>query len=211
MRKTILLATKNPGKILEYKEIMKARPEWDFDLLTLDDVGINDEPEEDGKTFLENAIKKADFYSRLTELPVLAEDSGLEIDCLNGEPGVFSRRWPGHKATDEELVKMTLKKLQGVPRESRGAQFRVLITFKKDKDSESLTAEGILRGIIEEKPTVRIITGYPFRSLFYVPEIGKIIGDMTMKEEAHVAHRKQALEKLMPEIISILDIKSDFE
>jgi len=194
----ILIATHNPGKILEYKAILKGLP---LKLLMLSDLNISDEPEEDGKTFEENAIKKVDFYARLTDLPVLAEDSGLEIDYLNGEPGVFSRRWPGYKATDEELVEMALQKLSGVPPESRGAQFRVVMALRKSSQDKVITAEGLLRGSILEKPMAKIIPGFPFRSLFYVREIGKTLGEMDMAEEAIIGHRKQAISKLLPFLI----------
>ncbi len=200
----ILIATHNPGKITEYKEIFGSLP---YELLMLDDLSIKEEPEENEKTFEANAVKKAEFYSGLTDLPVLAEDSGLEIDYLKGEPGVFSRRWPtaaeamagkpGSKKTDEELIQITLDKLKGVPLEKRGAQFRVVIAFKKSPKSGILTAEGTLRGIILEKPAAAIVPGFPFRSLFYVPEIKKVIGELTMEEESRFAHRRQAIKKLV--------------
>jgi len=193
--KKILVATHNPGKITEYKEILGGHA---LEFLLLSDLNISDEPEETGKTFDENALKKAEFYSKFTDLPILAEDSGLEIDYLNGEPGVHSRRWPGYRATDQELVEMVLAKLGDVPMEKRGAQFRVVIAFKKSPKDKIITAEGILRGIILEKPAAEIVPGFPFRPLFYIPEIKKALGEMTMKEEAKVAHRRMAIEKLLP-------------
>ncbi len=193
--KKILIATKNPGKILEYRELTKDLP---LEIVTLKDLNVIEEPEEDQPTFEGNAIKKANFYSRFVDFPLLAEDSGLEIDYLNGEPGVFSRRWPGHDGSDEELIQMALKKLAGVPLEKRGAQFRVVMALKLPKNTEVILGEGIMRGFLTEKPIEKIIPGYPFRSLFYNPEVGKIIGEMTMEEEAKIAHRKQALEKLLP-------------
>src|SRR3989344_8908543 len=120
----IILATHNEGKILEYKVLAENYP---FEFTTLADLAIEAEPEEDGKTFEENARKKAEFYSWFSDLPVLAEDGGIEIDYLNGEPGVYSRRWPGHKATDQELIDLSLEKLRGVPREKCGAQFRAVM------------------------------------------------------------------------------------
>jgi len=199
----ILIATHNPGKILEYKEIFKEMP---YELLMLTDLGIKDEPEENGKTFEENAIKKVEFYSTLVDLPVLAEDSGLEIDYLNGEPGILSRRWPtfaeasagksGSKKTDEELIFMTLKKLKGVSENNRGAQFKVVIAFKNNPMAKIVLSEGILRGVILDKPKTKIISGFPYRSLFYVPKIGKALGEMNMKEEARIAHRWQAIDSL---------------
>jgi len=194
----ILIATKNPGKILEYKEILKNHR---FDLITLKDLNITDEPEEDRPTFEENAIKKIRFYSSLTDLPVISEDSGLEIDYLNGEPGVLSKRWPGYEASDEELVDMILEKLKGVPWEKRGAQLKVVIALKFPGKDNILTSEGILRGILTEKPMAKIIPGYPFRALFYLPSLKKTLGTLKMEEEAKIAHRRQALRKLIPALL----------
>jgi len=191
----LLLATTNPGKILEYKEIFKEL-NLKIELLSLKEAGISQKIEETGQTFEENARKKALFYLKLTGLPTLAEDSGLEIDYLNGEPGVKSRRWPGHKASDAELISMTLEKLRGVPLKKRGAQLRVIIALLIDKTVK--TFEGILRGVIIKEPIEKIIPGYPFRSLFYVPEVDKVLGELTMEEEARIAHRKKALEKAIP-------------
>ncbi len=191
----ILIATKNPGKILEYCELMKNLP---FEIVTLKNLNITEEPTEDRPTFEENAAKKANFYCRFVDFPVLAEDSGLEIDYLNGEPGVLSRRWPGYEATDEELIEMVIKKLQGVPQEKRGAQFRAVLALKFPKSENILFGEGVMRGFLTEKPIKKIIPGYPFRSLFYNPEVGKVIGEMTIEEEAKIAQRKQALKKLLP-------------
>jgi XTP/dITP diphosphohydrolase len=201
--KQILIATHNPGKIIEYKMILRDLP---LKLLMLSDFGSSAEPEEDGANFEENAIKKAEFYSAIFDLPILAEDSGLEIDYLNGEPGVHSRRWPtlaeaatgkpSSKKSDEELVEMALQKLRGVPYEQRTAQFRVVIAYKPSRQEDAITAEGILRGCILEKPASPIIPGFPFRSLFYVPELEKTLGELNMQEEAKIAHRRKAVEKL---------------
>jgi len=199
--KKILLATKNSGKILEYRELIKDLP---LEIVTLKDLNVIEEPEEDQPTFEGNAVKKANFYSRFVEFPLLAEDSGLEIDDLNGEPGVLSRRWPGYDGSDKELIEMALKKLAGVPPEKRGAQFKVVMALKLPNDYNVILGEGTMRGFLMEKPIDKIIPGYPFRSLFYNPEIGKIIGEMTMEEEAKIAHRKQALEKLLPALADFI-------
>ena len=188
----IILATHNEGKIVEYKVLVKDYP---FEFIAFSNLAKEAEPEEDGKTFEENALKKAEFYSQFSDLPVLAEDGGIEIDYLGGEPGVFSRRWPVHKATDEELINMTLEKLKGVPEEKRGAQFRVALALRLD-DKNTLISEGVLRGFITEKPSEKIIPGFPFRSLFYVPGLGKILGELAMEEEAKIAHRRIALKNL---------------
>ncbi len=180
---------------MEYREIFKNLP---VDFVTLKDLDIKDEPIEDGLTFEENAVKKANFYSQFTDLPVLAEDSGLEVDHLNGEPGVYSRRWPGHEASDEELIEMLLSKLNGVPEAKRGAQLRVIVALKLSKNHHPVLSEGILKGHIIEAVISKRIPGYPYRSLFYAHKINKVLGELSMEEEAKIAHRIDALGKLKP-------------
>lgn len=191
--KQLLIATHNPGKLIEYRELFA---DISVRLIMLNDLGINHDPEETGQTFKENAILKAKYYSQFTNLPILTEDSGLEIDYLNGEPGVHSKRWLGRPATDQELADFALNKLKGVPPEKRGAQFRVVQALKI-ADKKIITSEGVLRGSITEKIESPIIPGFPFRSIFYVPELSKVLGALTMAEEAKVAHRRFALDKLI--------------
>ena len=199
MMKKLLIATTNPGKVLEYKEIFK---EIDFsaEVLSLLDAGITEKMEETGKTFEENAIQKAKFYHNLSGLHTLSDDAGLEIDYLNGEPGVKSRRWPGYEASDDELAQMALDKLKGVPVEKRGAQLRAVIGLAFPGDQQIYTFEGILRGRIAEKPLGKTIVGYPFRSIF-IPENN----DKYLSELSVIAHRKQAIEKALPIIKKYLD------
>lgn len=191
----LLIATTNLGKILEYKHILSGLP---IEVLSLKDVGLeNEKVEEDGKTFEENAIKKARFFSEAVNLPALSDDGGIEVDYLFGEPGVKSRRWPGYEATDQELVEIILEKLKGVPCEKRGAQLRCVIALAFPGEEKIHLAEGILRGTIVENPT-GIIPGFPFRSVLYLPSIGKILGELSIEEETKVAHRKKAMEKIIP-------------
>lgn len=194
--KKLLIATTNPGKLLEYKKLLRNLP---VKLLTLKGLGLEKANfEENGKTFEENALKKVKFYSELSGLPTLAEDSGLEIDCLNNEPGVKSRRWPGYEAGDKELIDLALKKLKAVPMAKRGARLRAVIALTIGK--KIATFEGSLPGVILKKPIKKIIKGYPFRSLFYLPKIGKTFGELSPNEEIKIGHRKKALEKAMPMI-----------
>ncbi|MFC1756757.1 non-canonical purine NTP pyrophosphatase [Patescibacteria group bacterium] len=197
----ILIATKNPGKILEIREIFKLLDN-SIQLVFLSELGIKGEPVEDESTFKDNAWKKVEFYSDFTNIPILAEDSGLEIDYLNGEPGVLSRRWPGHEMTDEEALEIALTKMEGVSWAKRGAQFTVVMALKII-GQDIMFAEGFIRGILTTEPKAKIIPGYPYRSIFYVPSLGKTLGELTMKEEARVAHRKDALLKLMPFLMNI--------
>ena len=196
--KKLLIATSNQGKLAEYREIFQAlMPE--LELMSLNDLGISGGPEEDGETFEENAEKKARFYYDLAKMPLLADDGGIEIEYLNGEPGVRSRRWPGHEATDEELVQMTMEKLKGVPEKNRGAQLTAAISFMTGPQ-EIHTFRGVWKGhIVEERSkTAKLIPGYPYRSLFYIPESGTILGEIPFEEEVKLGHRRKALEKSLP-------------
>ncbi|MFH1036570.1 MAG: non-canonical purine NTP pyrophosphatase, partial [Patescibacteria group bacterium] len=123
------------------------------------------------------------------------DDAGLEIDYLNGEPGVHSRRWPGYRATDEELMNLVLKKMKGVPNEKRGAQLRAVIGLSFPGEEKIYTFEGLLRGYIAEKPFQKTLAGYPFRSIFIPVGSKQYLGELYI-----VAHRKQAIEKAMPTI-----------
>lgn len=194
--KKLLIATNNPGKILEYKEILKDLP---IELITLKNLDIKNDIEETGSTFEENAVQKARFYFHLSGLPTLSDDAGLEIDYLNGEPGVRSRRWPGYEASDEELAQMVLNKLKGVPEEKRGAQLRAVICLIFPGDGQFYTFEGKLRGIIAGKPFGKTVAGYPFRSIFIPEGQEKYLGQLPL-----VAHRKQAVEKALPVIRKFL-------
>jgi len=191
--KKLLIATNNPGKLKEYKELLKDLP---LKLISLKNLGIKNKVNESGKTFEENAIKKAKFYSKLTGLTALADDGGLEIDYLKGEPGVKSRRWPGHKATDEELIDFALKRLRGVPWPKRKAQFRVIIALAIP-GKEVLISEGKLKGIILTKPRGKLIPGYPFRPIFYLPKHRKSFSELSFKEEVKIGHRRKPIKKLL--------------
>lgn len=186
----LLIATNNPGKIKEYRKFFKDLP---LILVSLRDLKIKKKVKEDGKTFKENAVKKAKFYSKLTGLPALADDSGLEIDYLGGEPGVKSRRWPGYEASDKEMINLALKKLEMAPQKKRGAQMRVVIALVLPQ-SKVYTFEGLIRGVILKKPLKKIIPGFPFRSLFYVSSKKGMLGE---KE----SHRKIAAKKARPTLI----------
>jgi len=195
--KKLLIATNNPGKLREYKILLRNLP---IKIVSLKDLKIKKKVKEDGKTFKENAIKKAKFYCKLTKLPTLADDGGLEIDYLNGEPGVKSRRWPGYEATDKELIDLCLQKLKGVPWRKRKAQFRVVIALSIC-GKKILTAQGKLRGIILTKPRGKLIPGYPFRNLFYLQKYKKALSELPFKKAVEIGHRKKAIKKLIKFLI----------
>jgi len=203
MKQKILIATTNQAKLEEIRQFLSDIP---ITCVGLRDVGITDSVEETGKTFEENAILKARFYAQLSGLPTLADDGGLEIDALNGEPGIHSHRWihKDQEDEDEELIAYTIQKLRGLPRVKRGGQLRVVVALALPNGDVHIS-EGIIRGIIAEKPSSYRQKGFPYRSLLYLPKLKKFYNhDELAKEENNAYnHRRKAIEKLKPYISNL--------
>lgn len=192
----LLIATTNPGKLDEIKRFLVDIP---VQLFGLKDIVVHGKPKETGLTFEENAKIKALFYARKTNLPTIGDDGGLEIDALNGEPGIYSHRWihKDREDEDEELIAYTFERMRDLPRENRGAQLSACIAFALPR-GEVYTAIGITRGIIPDKPSDVRVLGFPYRSILYLPEISKYYNhnDLTEEETEKYNHRKYALDKL---------------
>jgi len=187
----LLIATHNPGKLNDYRILLTNSG---LALVSLTDLGITTEPEETGKTFLENAELKARFYFELSKIPTLAEDGGLEIDYLNGEPGVRSRRWPGYEATDEELIAFALQKMAGVPDEQRTCNMTAAAVYFDGKNMK--TGQGFTKGILTQQADSKIEKGFPYRSIFWSTKFGKLAVHLSDKEKKQLHHRKEALQQL---------------
>lgn len=190
----LLIATKNPGKAREIKKFLGDG----FELVSLTDFSNAPDIEETGKIFEENAVLKAKTYFEWSGIPSVTDDAGLEIDFLNGEPGVLSRRWPGHEATDQELIDMALDKLKGVPREKRTAHLRTVGAYFDGKNS--LTETAAIDGYIVEEQTIKCEPGYPFRSIFWIPRFNKLYQDLSQEEHEQINHRKAVYDKLAKRI-----------
>lgn len=190
----LLIGSHNPAKIAEYQRyLLHAR----LKLCTLKGLGIWDEPLEIGKTFLENALQKARYYAEKTEYPALADDGGLEIDALEGAPGVESRRWVGPKGTDEDRVAKVFSKLAGTPPEKRTARLKLVVVVYFPSDREYIFAEKAIEGVIPEKPYPNYRKGFPYRSVLYVPEYKKYYEELTLDEHEAVNHRHKACRELL--------------
>ncbi len=186
----VVLATRNRGKIREIKDILSHIE--GLEILTLDDFPGIDLPPEDGETFRDNALKKARYVSHKTSLPALADDSGLEVDALGGRPGVYSSRYAGPDATDEENVKRLLDELRDVPFEERTARFRCVIAIVYPSGREE-TFEGVLEGTIATEPSGK--GGFGYDPVFFVPSMGKTIASISSVEKNRISHRGIALMK----------------
>lgn len=197
----LLLATSNPGKIHELRELLTELP---VTLRTLADFpGIPDVPENES-TFEANSVVKAKHYAERAGLPTIADDGGLEIDALDGWPGVHSRRLFGdrRRATDEEMIAEVLRCMDGIPPEQRGCQMRSVVAFAAP-DGTTFTGEGIDRGIIALLPSLYRIPGFPFRSIFYHPERGMTTVEAVehgANMEDVMTHRRDAVRALLPKL-----------
>ena len=186
----IFLATKNPGKISEFKEILS---ELHVDLLTCNDLEIPD-VEETGTTFVENAILKAKSASETTKLPSIADDSGIEVDFLNGRPGVWSARYAGSDATNEENNLKLVSELQGAADNERGACYRCVIVFMRfHNDPFPFIAQDSWRGSILEYQ--KGSNGFGYDPIFYLPNKGMTAAELDSGEKHKISHRGKALKK----------------
>lgn len=201
MRK-LLIATKNQGKFKEFTNFLGDLP---LELVSLADVGISEDFEETGKTYKENSQAKALFYSKLSGLPALADDGGIEIDALGGEPGLRSRRWLGHEATDEEIIEHMKKVAKDLLDKNRKAHFKTVVSLALP-DGNVWSVTGEIEGIIAKEPLFKILKGYPYRSFFYLPSLGKFYHESELSpEEMRVYnHRYKAVQKLEPIIRNVI-------
>lgn len=201
---SFLIATTNPGKLAELKKGFASLEKKELKIYSLSDLKIIDDPDETGKTFEENALLKAKFYSRLSGLPTVADDGGLIIPYLNNEPGIMSRRWPGYSATDEELINYCLNKLNHVVKTKRKAYLTVTLCFYDPSGKTHIFETGKIKGRIAEKPSSKREKGYPYRALLIVDKFEKYYDDLTEKEHIEINHRLKAVKRLAKKIEKVL-------
>jgi len=198
----IVLATQNPDKIREIKEVLKDLP---IKILTLMDLGLKEKVEETGKTLEENALLKAKFWAEKTGKWALADDTGLEVEALNGAPGVHTSRYAGENASYEDNWKKLLKNMEGIPWEKRKARFRCVIAIVSPKGKRYI-AEGILEGYITLEAKGN--EGFGYDPVFYIPEKGKTLAEMSLEEKNSLSHRGKALQKAKEIICNIITSSS---
>lgn len=190
--KRIVLASHNQGKLQEIKSILAAGLE--LDIVSLVDCGIEQAPEETGLSFVENAIIKARYACEKTGLPAIADDSGLEVDALGGEPGIYSARYAGPEADDAANNALLLQKLKGT-QQPLTARFQCLLTFMRQaKDSTPAICQGTWHGHITTEP--RGGNGFGYDPLFLVPDLGLTSAELEPSHKNRISHRAQALHAL---------------
>jgi len=185
----LLLATNNQGKAREYKSLLEGVP---FELVTPAQVGIDTEVEEVGKSFEENAVLKATTLAAESGLLSLADDSGLEVEALGGEPGTLSARYAGEGASDADRVSYLLAKLEGVPEGKRQARFKCVIAIATPEGEVELCS-GECGGIIALKPVGN--RGFGYDPIFYLPELKKTMAELSPEEKNRISHRGRAAAK----------------
>jgi XTP/dITP diphosphohydrolase len=185
----LLLATNNKGKVREYKKLLRGIP---YQIVTPAEMGITTEVEEGGSSFEENARLKATAFARESGLLTLADDSGLEVDALGGEPGVLSARYAGEGASDEDRISFLLEKLKDIPEEKRGGRFRCVIAIASPEGTVELYS-GECRGEIAVRPQGS--HGFGYDPVFYLPELGKTMAELPPDVKNKISHRARAAAK----------------
>lgn len=198
-RPRLLVATHNPGKVREYADLLAG---LSLEITYLDREGIALDVEETGSTFAENALLKARIYAEESGLLTLADDSGLEVDALGGEPGVYSARYAGPGAGDEDRYRLLLQKLRGVPWEKRSARFRCVVVLAWP-GGESVAVEGVCEGLIALEP--KGTHGFGYDPVFYLPEFGCTLGELPAEVKNSISHRARATQKARPILQEWLD------
>jgi len=202
VKKTIVLATHNPGKVKELKDLLADLP-FAVEVKSLQDYPALGAIKETGRTFHENARLKAQAVFAFTGLPSIADDSGLEVDALGGGPGVYSARYAGEGATDGDNNEKLLRELAGVPEEQRTARFRSVICAVFAPDREYF-AEGVCEGRIAFAP--RGSNGFGYDPLFLVaPDYRRTMAELSLAEKNAVSHRSRAFRNLKPLLVKLLE------
>jgi XTP/dITP diphosphohydrolase len=192
----LVIASRNKGKTDEIRELLSGFP---ITIKNLDDFGPIPEVEEDGETFDENAYKKASFTARVLGQPALADDSGLVVDALDGAPGVYSARYAGPDATNEDRSRKLLQEMAGVT--NRKAAFECVISIAVPT-GPALTYEGRCEGTITESPAGT--NGFGYDPIFFYPPLKKTFAQLTREEKGHVSHRGKALGEFRDEFDSVI-------
>jgi len=203
MMEKIVFATANEGKVKEIKEILKDFP---IEVVSMKEMGITADIEENGTTFEENSLIKARALAKLTGLPALADDSGLEVDYLNGEPGIYSARYLGRDTDYDYKNNYIINKLSDAQDKERSARFVCVISLVLP-DGREFVERGVVEGLIGYEQ--RGENGFGYDPIFYLPEYGKTSAELSPDEKNKISHRGKALSAMKKLIMNLVDYKKD--
>jgi XTP/dITP diphosphohydrolase len=201
----LVLASGNKGKLLEFQSLFAP---LEIDVVAQSEFGL-DSPEETGLTFIENAILKARYASAKTGLPALADDSGLAVNALQGQPGIYSARYAGEAASDAENIDKLMDALQGVPMTGRQAQFHcVLALMMHEQDPTPIVAHGVWHGHIAENKGGN--NGFGYDPVFWLEQLGVTAAELSREQKSSLSHRGNAIKQLVPLLqASIAQLRKD--
>ena len=195
--KQVVIATKNKGKAKDFEALFQP---LGFEVVTMFDVAPDMEIEETGTTFEENAVLKAETLAKELNMIVIADDSGLVVDALDGAPGVYSARYAGDHDDEANIVKV-LENLAGVPEEKRTARFMCALAIA-GPEMDTTTVFGTCEGVILQEK--RGTNGFGYDPIFFVPELGRAMAELTPEEKGAISHRGNAIRKLAEALPTLL-------
>ncbi len=197
---TLVIATHNSGKVRELSAMLRA---WKIACLSLDEAGVTETVPETGSTFHENAQLKAAAYARLTGCWTLADDSGLEVDALEGAPGVYTQRFGGEGLSQPERNQLLLDQVNARPHAPRTARFRCVVALADPAGVVVEVAEGVCEGEVARAPAGD--GGFGYDPIFYLPEAGATMAQLPAEEKARLSHRGRALRAIAPRLAQHLN------
>ena len=188
----VVLATGNAGKVRELASLLS---DFGLDVVAQTELGV-DSADGTGLTCIENAILKARHAAQITGLPAIADDSGLAVNALSGAPGIYSARYSGEDATDQQNLEKLLHTLQDIPDDKRQAQFHCVLVYMRHADDPTpVVCHGSWPGVITREPAGN--GGFGYDPIFFVPSEGKTAAELTREEKSAISHRGQALKLLL--------------
>ena len=208
--KPLLVATTNPAKLDEYRLLLR---DYGLAPVSLREAGVDDHaPEETGATFTENALLKARFYFARANLPTIADDGGLVVDALGGEPGVHSHRWLSGAAAnvpqgdlDRALAEEVIRRMAGVEPARRSARLRAAtaLVYHEHGRLHERVSEAALEGVIADRTWPRMRAGFPYRAVLILPDRGCYLGELSDEDAARLSQRRSALESLRTDLLRV--------
>jgi XTP/dITP diphosphohydrolase len=202
LKQKIVLATSNPGKAREFNKLLENS---NIEIILQSEFNIVS-AEETGTTFVENAIIKARNASKFSGLPAIADDSGIEVDCLNGKPGIYSARYSGENATDEENLQKLVQEVSNFPQSKRSARYWcILVLMRHWQDPTPIICQRCWNGEIITSPKGN--NGFGYDPIFKVSMLGKTAAELEPEVKNRISHRGQAMRDLMPILLNLYNNK----